>query len=108
MIVNELNLMLRVMDRPETGPNLEERMIFFFGLLWYTSDNKGKPPSEKKKSIHFLTTVLSLGNFLNVRRTKDSKKLKWTSLLGEEKQLLLIKLPYHFEKLLPPQRAPLV
>lgn len=53
-------------------------------------------------------TVKSLGISLNVWRPKESgKKVDWTPLLGE-KRLLLRKLPSHFSKLLPPERAPIV
>lgn len=80
-------------------------------LLPHQADNKGKVPSERK-SIHLdalLTTVRSLGITLNVWKPKESgKKVEWTSLLGGEKRLLLKKLPCHFSKLLPPERAPVV
>ena len=44
-------------------------------------------------------------NLHHVWKSKDTKKLKWTSLLGGKNCLLLRKLPDHFEKFLPPHHA---
>ena len=75
------------------------------------ADNKKRPPSERN-TVHLdalLHVIKSMGISLNVWRSKDAgKKLEWTSLLGGEKRSLLRKLPAHFNKILPPQRAPVV
>lgn len=75
------------------------------------ADNKKRPPSERN-TAHLdalLHVIISMGISLNVWRSKDAgKKLDWTSLLEGEKRLLLRKLPGHFNKILPPQRAPVV
>lgn len=88
IIIDELHLMLRVVDRLETG------LI----LLPNQADNKDTAPSARKL-IHLdalLTTVRSLGITLNVWKLKESgKKVEWTSLLGGEKRLLLRNLPCH-------------
>ena len=77
--------------------------------LFKSNRKQSKTPSARKSTYldALLATVRSLGISLNVWRPKDSaKKLEWTSLLGREKRLLLRKLPCHFTKLLPPERAP--
>lgn len=75
------------------------------------ADNKKRPPSERN-TAHLdalLHVIKSMGISLNVWRSKDAgKKLEWTSLLGGEKRSLLRKLPAHFNKILPPQRGPVV
>lgn len=52
--------------------------------------------------------VRSLGVSLNERKSADTKKIEWKSLLGGEKRILLKKLPEFFSKILPPERAEIV
>ena len=66
-------------------------------------DNKSRPGNKKSQEAHvFLVVVRSLGVSLRVYKTND--KWEWTSLLGEEKKILLRKLPDHFEKILLPAK----
>lgn len=125
IVTDELHLMLRVMDRLETGLILKDvvrdevNYIFrcliilrnskrvlqeFHFVMQFTfheiqADNQGKPPS-KRYFPHLdalLAIIHSLRISLNMWKTRESSRtLKRTSSLGREKWLLLEKLPCHF------------
>ena len=59
--------------------------------------------SHRRHLDAFLVVVHSLGVSLTVYKTND--KWEWLSLLGEEKKILLRKLPDHFEKILLPAKV---
>lgn len=59
--------------------------------------------SHRRHLDAFLVVVHSLGVSLGVYKTNN--KWEWTSLLGEEKKILLRKLPDHFEKILLPAKV---
>ena len=71
-------------------------------MLFILQDDRCTTQSRQNKHVHledFLAAVRALGITYKAYKLKD--KWEWASLLGNEKQTLLRKLPALFEKFLP-------
>ena len=94
--------MVRLQGKFEIDHFGSERVLF----CYFLQDDNLNTPSREKKQVHlqdFLAAVRALGISFRVYKVGD--KWEWTSLLGNEKQALLRKLPASFEKFLPAARV---